>query len=412
MINVVKNFWNLMQPIPKNIWIIGIATLFMNISSVITMTFSPLLLINVLGVTTVTVGIFEGILETLSLLTRLGFGVISDKTRNRKIFLIYGYLISIFARSCLAASSTSFMVFASRILDRISNGVQASPRDALIAEAAPQSLRSICYSLRFGLSIIGSVLGGGIGIIMSFLMGSKYNLILGFGIIPLIIATFVLTTLKRLKTPQSESNLSVSKDKQKYCLSGISHSFSLRYWRLMILTFCISFGNFSLAFLILLSQKIGIPEVLLPMIVVVKNFTCSLIVMPIGFIAEKIGKYNTLLLAFIASIISNCCFGLSNNFFGILVGVIFMGIQISINQGSFLALIAEESNNETRGTAFGIYHFINGIAVLITNLVIGSLWDFPQVAFSINNFFLFLGILTLFPLLTKSHFVHFFNQKV
>jgi len=293
-----------------------------------------------------------------------------------------------------------FSVFTLRVVDRIGNGIQASPMDALIAESTSTDIRSICYSLRYCLSIVGSVIGAAIGYFVMKIEYfftdnvSHYRIVLIIGLIPVITSIFVLCTIKNSNNKINPESVNFA---YKHPISFLNNilQLSAKYWILILLAFCFNFSNLSLSFLLFLLKKVGVTEAVLPIIVILKNLACTLVVMPIGLISEKIGKYKTLVIGFIAAISSNLAFCLAGIPSVVVIGVLFMGVQMAVAQGIFPALVAQESKNTIRGTAFGVFHFMNGVAALIANLILGLLWNSSSFAFGLNILVLIFAAIVL-----------------
>jgi MFS family permease len=48
---------------------------------------------------------------------------------------------------------------------------------------------------------------------------------------------------------------------------------------------------------------------------------------------------------------------------------------MGFTQGLFNVLIADNAPAELRGTAFGMFHLLTGIALLLASVIAGVLWD-------------------------------------
>lgn len=63
---------------PRAIWMLGLASLFMDISSELIHALLPVFLVTTLGVSVLTVGIIEGFAEATASITKIFSGVLSD----------------------------------------------------------------------------------------------------------------------------------------------------------------------------------------------------------------------------------------------------------------------------------------------------------------------------------------------
>ena len=140
--------------IPMTVWAIGIVSLLVNSSSVIVFSLFPIYVTGVLGVSLTGLGIIEALVEATAWFTRIFSGVISDYIHRRKPLLLAAYSLAVVSRFIFPlAASVSWLVGA-RAIDRIANGLQASPREALVGDVAPKHLKGACYGLRQTLGLI------------------------------------------------------------------------------------------------------------------------------------------------------------------------------------------------------------------------------------------------------------------
>ncbi|MBQ2175228.1 MAG: MFS transporter, partial [Alphaproteobacteria bacterium] len=170
--------------IPLTVWQIGIMMFLMNISFVMAYSFSGLYLKHILGASAIGIGVLEGFCEMISHLMKLFSGMLSDFFRRRKGIMVFGYIFSVLSRPLLAISDSFVLVFSARMMERFGNGVQASPRDAIIADVAPRKRIGASYGLKRSLAYVGSLLGGVLGIFAMKATGNNYQAVFGLASIP------------------------------------------------------------------------------------------------------------------------------------------------------------------------------------------------------------------------------------
>ena len=150
--------------IPASIWAIGFASMLLNISAVMIFGIAALYVKQILGVATGIVLLLEGFFEALAYIMKLFSGVISDYLRKRKLVMVWGFALTVIARLFFALSSSFGVLLTARILDRLGNGIQSTPRDALVGDLAPENIKGACFGLRQSLAVAGSFIGGFVGI--------------------------------------------------------------------------------------------------------------------------------------------------------------------------------------------------------------------------------------------------------
>lgn len=390
--------------VPVGIWYLGLANLLMNVSSIIAFTLAPLFLRNVLGASMATLGFFEGIVEATALFTRIFSGVLSDIAQKRKSFIAIGYVLSILARAFLAMAMTVNWVFVSRVFDRVSNGIQASPRDALVGDLAPIDIKGTCYGLRHAMTVLGSMIGAGLGVVLMWGTSNNYRIVFWVAVIPGILGFIFLMVGVKEPEKKEETKLLTTSFRFPDLLD-----FPFAYWKLIFVTLFFMVGHFSGAFLIITAESKGVSEALIPAIMVLQNLVTTAVAIPFGKMSDRFDRRWVLAFGFIALIMSNIILGLSASLWTTLLGIGFCGLQMGITQSTLLAFVAETAPVHLRGTGFGVFHFVSGIGVLIANTLMGSLWDSvsPKAAYLTTSALVFIGLIGI-PWLTKPTSDEFF----
>lgn len=384
--------------IPRSIWALGFVSLFIKSSTVVLFSVVPLYITNVLGVGQATLGLLEGLVELFSLATRMLSGVISDFISKRKAIIIFGYVIALISRPILALAPNVEMVFLGRSLDRIGNGLDATPRDALVGDLAPKEIKGSCYGLRQSLGTVGAILGSALAIFLLWITGNDYPIVFWIGIIPTGIALLLLLTM--VSDPISKKT--PTKEKKRKSAHQFFEEFtqlSPSYWMVILMSFVFMTSNYSGAFLTLSASAKDVPIYLIPLTMVIQNIATSAIAYPVGYLSDKFNRRTLLLLGFLVVILANASLAgamIYNSGFeiftvglGVLLvflGIFLWGAQLGFTQSLLAACVADTCNEKLRGTGFGIFHLLNGCAVLIGNCMVGLLWETvsPEAGFSFS----------------------------
>jgi MFS family permease len=146
------------REIPMSIWAIGFVSLLVNASSVIIFSLYPIYAIEVLGVSLIGLGFIEAVVEAISWFTRIFAGVLSDYLHRRKPILLAAYGLAAGSRFIFPIAPDVSWLVGARALDRLANGLQASPRDALVGDAAPPHLKGASYGLQKTLGLLDPLL--------------------------------------------------------------------------------------------------------------------------------------------------------------------------------------------------------------------------------------------------------------
>ena len=357
--------------IPKNVWALGIVSLLMDLSSEMILSILPIFLVTGLGVSVLTLGLIEGFAEGAASVIKAFSGMLSDYLKKRKILIVIGYGLSTLTKPFFALASTATWIFAARFVDRLGKGIRGAPRDSLIADSTSTKIRGAAYSLRQSLDTLGALLGPIIAIIILYLTTNNFRFVLWFAVIPAVLCIVVLifgvkeTTLKK----------NVLK-KKSYFLFKNFLKITPVIWLFFLTVFILNLGHFSEAFLLLRSQEIGLKVSFIPIVFVVMNVAYAIVAVPFGHLADKIGFFIPIVCGFLILVLSNIILALTNGIEWMFAGIIFWGIHLGMTQGLLLAIVAQLSPLELRGTSFGLLHAITGAALFVASLIAGYLWQY------------------------------------
>lgn len=145
--------------ITRNVFILGLVSLFTDLSSQMVFPLIPLFLTSVLGCGALVVGVVEGAAETCASFLKVVSGYWSDKIRKRKPFILFGYSMSSIIKPLFAQANAWSLVLFLRVIERIGKGLRTAPRDALVAESCDESVRGRAYGFHRAADGIGSMLG-------------------------------------------------------------------------------------------------------------------------------------------------------------------------------------------------------------------------------------------------------------
>src|SRR5438034_3147611 len=137
-----------LRDIPAGVWALGFVSLLMDISSEIIHALLPVYLVTVLGASMLTVGFIEGIAEATASITKVFSGALSDWLGKRKFLAVLGYGLAALTKPIFPLAPNVAWLTVARFVDRVGKGIRGAPRDALIADLAPPTLRGASFGLR------------------------------------------------------------------------------------------------------------------------------------------------------------------------------------------------------------------------------------------------------------------------
>jgi MFS family permease len=364
-----------------NVFFMGVTSLLTDVSSEMIFTLVPLFLTNVLGVAGTIVGLVGGLSEGADAILRIFSGWFSDKLGKRKGLAVLGYSISTIAKPFLYLANAWGIVLAVRFTDRLGKGIRTSSRDALIADSISENERGRAFGLHRTMDTTGAFLGLILAAVIVYLVqgaGSVpicvdcFRWLILVGIIPAVLAVIVLQFMvaerKKEKAAAAASGNGLS-------FSGIRGSFSKRFWIFLAIMFVFTLGNSSDFFVILRAQNLGAPLLQVVLMLVLFNATYAGVSMPMGILSDKLGRRKVIILGWFIYSLAYLGFAVSSSIWQIYALFAFYGIYYGIVEGVARAFIADLAPADKRGTAFGLYHGVVGLTLVVASLIAGVLWD-------------------------------------
>lgn len=393
MINATK--CDKLFKIPYMIWIIGVSALLTNFSSIIVFSLTPIYLTQVFGITTFHLGILEGIVEFCSWGIRIFSGFVSDYFKKRKPLLIVAYGLATLVRPVFALAPNVGWIYFAKLIDRISNGLQATPREALVGDIAPKEKKGACYGLRQSLGFAGSI-GGALSIMLLMpLLQNSFTYMFWAAAIPSLLA--LLSLVFFVKDVISINSQQV--DKHRKSVSTLLKeilNLNSTFWLLILVAGIFMISNCSGAYRILQANNVGLSLESVSIVMLVQNIG-ALSGFPIGKLSDKYDRRVLLALGFIITILAHLSFGLVNSVSGVIIGATLWGVQIGITQSIFQAMIADTIHPDLRGTGFGIYYLVTAFSLFVANTIMGFVFESygSRMAFIFSAIVAFIGLLLL-----------------
>ncbi len=372
-----------MTSMPSGILALGFVSMLTDLSSELIFSLLPVFLVSVLGTNALVIGLIEGFAESIALLIRIFSGMYSDYLGKRKTLAIFGYSFSALSKPLFALATNIGMVFLARFLDRIGKGMRGSPRDALIADIAPDNQYGAAYGLRQSLDTVGAIIGPLLALVLMIIWNNNFQAVFWVAVIPGVLSVLVLILfVQEPVKPASAKPINPIQPKE---IKKLSHA----YWYVVIIGAIFTLARFSEAFLLLRAYQVGSPITWVPLILVVMYLMYSVSAYPFGKLADTINHSKLLIIGLFILITADLILAFSHSLMFIYIGSCLWGLHMGATQGLLAAMVAGTAPDDLRGTAFGFFNFICGIATLIASLLAGLLWDsFGSVfTFSIGALF-------------------------
>lgn len=355
--------------IPAGVWVLGFVSLLMDISSEMIHSLLPLFLVGTLGASALIVGLIEGLAESTALIVKVFSGALSEYLGRRKGLALFGYALGALTKPLFAMAPTTGIVLTARLLDRVGKGVRGAPRDALVADIAPPEMRGAAFGLRQSLDTVGAFLGPLLAVGLMLLWANDFRAVFWVAVIPGLMAVALL--LFGVREPERHVGQKRTSPIRRENLKRLSRG----YWWVVGVGAVFTLARFSEAFLVLRAQQSGIAVALVPLVMVAMNVVYAASAYPFGKLSDRMSHKKLLALGLVVLIAADLVLALDDHWTTVLAGVALWGVHMGMTQGLLATMVADTAPADLRGTAFGFFNLVSGVAMLIASVVAGLLWD-------------------------------------
>jgi MFS family permease len=354
--------------IPAGIWALGFVSLLMDVSSELIHSLLPVFMVTSLGISMFVVGLIEGAAEATALIVKVFSGALSDYWGKRKPLAVLGYGLGAFTKPLFALATSAGWIVAARLADRVGKGIRGAPRDALVADLAPPELRGAAFGLRQSLDTVGAFLGPMLAVGFMLLWHDDFRAVFWIASVPAFLCVALLVwgvheperplPAKRLN-PISRANLA---------------RLSPAYWWVVGVGAVFTLARFSEAFLVLRANEGGLTLAWTPVVLISMNVVYAACAYPFGKLADKLPQTKLLGWGLLLLIGADALLAHSNQGAIFWLGVALWGLHMAMTQGLLAAMVADTAPADLRGTGYGFFNLLSGLAMLIASGLAGWLW--------------------------------------
>jgi MFS family permease len=357
------------KQIPVGVWVLGFVSMLMDISSEMIHSLLPMFMVTVMGTSVFTVGLIEGMAEATALIVKVFSGVLSDYLGKRKGLAVLGYALGAFTKPVFAMASGIGLVVAARFLDRVGKGIRGAPRDAMVADITPESIRGAAFGLRQALDTVGAFLGPLLAVGLMLLWANDFRAVFWLAVVPGMLAVALL--LFGVKEPEIQRGQTRRNPIQRENLRRLGPA----YWWVVAIGAAFTLARFSEAFLVLRAQQSGVAMALVPLVMVAMNAVYAATAYPFGALSDRIRHSTLLAWGLVVLIASDLVLASGRHWSTTLTGVALWGVHMGMTQGLLATMVADTAPDDLRGTAYGFFNLMSGLAMLVSSGLAGWLWE-------------------------------------
>lgn len=364
--------------LPRTVWLIGVISLLNDGASEMIYPLVPLYLSSVLMAGPRALGLIEGIAEATASLLKLVSGLIYDRTRRAKPWIVFGYSLAGFGRPLVACVTHWPWLLAIRFADRVGKGLRTSPRDALLAASVGFEHRGLAFGLHRAMDNAGAVLGplAAAGLLAS---GATLRQVFLWSAVP---ASACLLLAAVLREPPAGNTAHVPRFDWHW------HRLPVALRRYLPIVALFALGNSSNMFLLLRAQELGFAQAQVPLLWAGVAAVAAVFSTPLSAWSDRIGRMRVLTAGFAAYGLFYALFGMldarsSGTPYALFGLFAFYGLFMAATEGVEKALVADLVPEPQRGAGFGWFNLTAGAMLLPASMLFGWLYESysPQAAF-------------------------------
>jgi MFS family permease len=381
--------------IARNVWFLGLTSLFTDISSEMVNAILPLYLIVVVGFSPIGFGIFDGAYQGMTGVLRIAGGLLADRRRRYKEVAAAGYAVSAAAKLGLLASRAWAPTTGVLLLDRTGKGVRTAPRDALISLSSVPSRLGESFGVHRALDTAGALVGP----ILAFQLLSRvhggYDVVFVFSFCIALVGLGVLGFFVR--------NHAVEKAAPTAATPSLRSAVRLlcrpEFRRLVLVGAGLGLATVSDAFIYLVFQRrSGMEPTAFPLLFVGTAVAYLVLAVPAGRLADRIGRAPVFLAGYGLLAGGYAVLGRVSGPGGLGMPFLLLGLlgaYYAFTDGVLMALASTTVPEELRTSGLALLTTVTATARFVASILFGALWTWRGTDSAVACFLVALVVVLL-----------------
>jgi len=367
--------WRALRGLPRTVWLIGLISLVNDSASEMLYPLIPLYLASVLMSGPRVLGFIEGVAEATASLLKLFSGVVVDRTRRGKPWIVFGYALAGLGRPLIAFVGSWPWLFVIRFSDRVGKGLRTAPRDALLAASAGPERRGLAFGVHRAMDNAGAVIGP---VLAAALLGTGLALrdVFLWSFVPGLLCLALSQAIREPAQPLPRLA------RRTAWRLGELPSVLRRYLAVVAL---FTLGNSSNMFLLLRARELGLTEAQVPLLWAGVSAVAMLLSTPLSGLSDRYGRKRFLVGGYLAYAgVYLALARLQTDGAAMLALYALYGVFLGATEGVEKAMVADLAPAEGSGAAFGWFNLVAGIMLLPASLLFGWLYQSVSAAFAFS----------------------------
>ena len=353
--------------LPKQVKLFGAVSLLNDFASEMVYPLLPAFVTGVLGGGAVALGALDGAADAAAAGLKLVAGKLADRVSRRGPLIVIGYFIAVIVRPVIAITAAAWQVIALRVVDRLGKGLRTPPRDALIADVTPEALQGRAFGLQRGLDHLGAVIGPLVAwIILS--RGADVRTVILASIVPgVLVLVLAILAVKGGNGRETEVT-----GGDRVLPPVPAHSRLLPPSLIIIGLFYLI--RMPETLLILRAQSLGVAVALIPLLWAGLHIVRSSTSFIGGALSDRIGPSRTMWIGWLSYAALAAALALARGPAVAWFAFLAMGVVAGLTESPERALVAQLAPTH-RGSGFGVYHALTGVAALVGGIALGVVFQ-------------------------------------
>ncbi|MBD3923131.1 MFS transporter [Nocardioides cavernae] len=360
-------------PVGRVVITLGIVSLLTDVSSESVSAILPLYLTAVVGLTPVAYGLIDGLYQGVSALVRLGGGWLADASDRPKWVAFLGYGLSAVARVFLLFASGAAGIAAVVTADRIGKGIRTAPRDAMISTATPTEHLGRAFGVHRMLDTIGAALGPLIAFGLLVVVPDGYSVVLVVSLAFALAGVALLGLLGPDVRARRDRDASSGPTPPPFRWRDLTDR---RLRPLLAVAGVLGLLTISDGFIYLaLLDHGGVNVAWFPLFYVGTNVAYLLLAVPIGRLADRVGRARTLVVGHLALVGAYLCAVLPTSTAAATVGtLLLLGTFYAATDGVIAAIAGRLVPVQARSSGIAAAQTVVALARMLASAGFGVLW--------------------------------------
>jgi MFS family permease len=366
--------------VSRTVVMLGLTSLFTDISSEMVSTILPLYLLFHLGLTPAAFGVVDGLYQGAAALARIFGGALADRRGGYKAVAVAGYALSAVARlGLLVVGDVRSLLTPVVMVDRVGKGIRTAPRDALISISSRREDLGAAFGVHRALDTAGAMIGPLLAFGLLAIAPNAYDAVFVVSLCAALIGLGFIILFVRNPPPLVAA--AVPAERPALTLSALARLVRVPgVGALLLVGTVLSLVTISDSFLyVTLQRRVAFDPKLLPLLYVATATIFMVTAVPVGRLADRVGRarvflagHALLLVVYLSLLLPGT--GGAGGGFQVVLALVLLGLYYAATDGVLMALAGAALPQEVRASGMALLTTGTSLARLAGSILFGVVW--------------------------------------